>query len=81
MTSTPDIVILDLNLPDMNGLQVCESLRQYSLDIPILILTGIDTVESTVSLKAVRMITLPNHLKYELRARINALSRRRSVAP
>lgn len=80
MTSTPDIVILDLNLPDMNGLQVCESLRQYSLDIPILILTGIDTVESTVSLLesgADDYLTKPFEVD-ELRARINALSRRRS---
>lgn len=80
MTTTPDIVILDLNLPDMNGLQVCESLRHYSLDIPILILTGVDSVESRVSLLesgADDYLTKPFEVD-ELRARINALSRRRS---
>ena len=35
----PDVVILDLGLPDMNGLDVCERIREKS-QIPILILTA-----------------------------------------
>lgn len=41
----PDLVLLDLNLPDENGFDVCEKLRElYPQDfLPILILTGDDT--------------------------------------
>lgn len=77
---TYDLIILDLNLPDMDGLQVCENIRQTTLDVPILILTGIGTTESRVSLLesgADDYLTKPFEFE-ELRARINALSRRRA---
>ena len=40
----PDLVILDLGLPDMNGYEVCRKLRQYlhPWTMPILILSGWD---------------------------------------
>ena len=40
----PDLVILDLGLPDMNGCEVCRKLRQYlhPWTMPILILSGWD---------------------------------------
>ena len=37
-TQDPDIVILDLGLPDMNGLQVCSQLREWS-QVPIIVLS------------------------------------------
>jgi two-component system KDP operon response regulator KdpE len=37
----PDVVVLDLSLPDMDGLDVCERLRQWS-QVPILVLSGRD---------------------------------------
>ncbi|MBW3695915.1 response regulator transcription factor [Vibrio sp. T187] len=40
-----DAVILDLNLPKMNGLQVCEKLRSQGIDVPILMLTARDTLD------------------------------------
>ncbi len=42
-----DVVILDLMLPDLDGLKVCQSLRQVS-DTPILILTARDSVTDRV---------------------------------
>ena len=41
-TNKPDVVIMDLMLPDMDGCQVCKRIREES-DVPILILSAIDT--------------------------------------
>lgn len=40
----PDLVILDLRLPDMNGLEICRVLRKrfHSWSLPIVMLTGMD---------------------------------------
>ena len=40
----PDLVVLDVRLPDMSGLQVAKQLRKLSLpwELPILMLTGLD---------------------------------------
>jgi pilus assembly protein CpaE len=46
----PDLLIVDLNMPDMNGYEVCEKLRsnpRYAR-LPILMLTGADTLEEKV---------------------------------
>lgn len=37
-TETPDIIILDINLPDMTGFEVLENIRRFS-DVPIIVLT------------------------------------------
>lgn len=78
-TNSFDLVLLDLGLPDMTGLEVCKHLRDISTDIPILVVTGIDTTLSRVELLdtgADDYITKPFDPS-ELIARINALSRRR----
>lgn len=41
---TFDLIILDLNLPDMNGLEVCSQLRRRQLQLPVLMLTAMGTV-------------------------------------
>ena len=46
-TFAPDLVILDLGLPKMDGLEVARELRQHD-DVPILILTARDALESRV---------------------------------
>lgn len=38
----PDIIILDLMMPEMNGWSVCKSIREFS-DVPILILSAMDS--------------------------------------
>ncbi len=40
-SKNPDVVILDLMMPDMDGWQVCKRVREFS-DIPILVLSALD---------------------------------------
>ncbi len=81
VTTTPfNIVLLDLGLPDTPGLEVCRQIRNITKDLPILVVTGVDTIESRVELLdagADDYITKPFDIT-ELRARINALIRRRA---
>lgn len=75
-----DIALLDLGLPDTPGIDVCKQIRKLSQDLPILVLTGVDTIESRVYLLengADDYMTKPFEVA-ELRARINALARRRT---
>jgi len=46
-THRPDLILLDLNLPDMDGILICEILRK-SLDVPIIMLTARDTLSDKV---------------------------------
>ena len=73
----PDLVVLDLNLPGMDGLDVCRTLRQES-DVPIIMLTA--RVEETdrligLELGADDYITKPFSPR-ELVARVRAVLRR-----
>jgi len=49
----PDAVILDLNLPDMDGLQILEKLKARSPNLPVLMLTGHNDAQT--ALQAVRL--------------------------
>src|SRR5471032_2976148 len=73
-----DIILLDLNLPDMSGFEVLRSLRVAKVKTPILILSGIAGVGNKVKglgLSADDYMTKPLH-KDELVARIHAIVRR-----
>ncbi|MFA5017821.1 MAG: response regulator transcription factor [Methylobacter sp.] len=73
-------IILDLGLPDLNGRQVCERLRDAGVSTPILMLTARDTVQDKVTglrSGADDYMTKPFAFE-ELLARIEALMRRRS---
>lgn len=48
MSCLPDIVLLDINMPDMDGLTVCQSIREY-ITCPILFLTA--RIETTDKIK------------------------------
>lgn len=77
--NTYAVVLLDLSLPDKDGLTICKEVRASGLAVPILVLTGIDTVDSRVSLLrsgADDYLTKPFEIA-ELTARIAALSRRK----
>lgn len=77
-----DFVILDLGLPDIDGLEVCRRLRKGGHGAPVLILTArADEVDAVVGLDAGAddYVTKPFRLG-ELQARIRALLRRTQVA-
>jgi len=73
-----DLILLDLNLPDMSGMDVLRTLRVGKINTPIMILSGsaeIDTKVKTFSGGADDYMTKPFH-KDELIARIRAVVRR-----
>jgi len=73
-----DIIVLDLNLPDMSGFEVLRSLRVSKVKSPILILSGLAGIEDKIKglgFGADDYMTKPFH-KDELVARIHAIVRR-----
>ena len=73
-----DLILLDLNLPDMSGMDVLRTLRVAKINTPIMILSGtseIDTKVKTFGSGADDYMTKPFH-KDELVARIHAVVRR-----
>jgi len=81
--SPPDLVLLDLNLPDLDGLSVCREVRDTAAvrDLPIIMLTArIEESDRVLGLDlgADDYITKPFSLR-ELKSRIRALLRRRSL--
>lgn len=44
-----DIILLDLNLPDMDGRDVCKTLRERGVRSPIIMLTALDSEDDTVT--------------------------------
>ncbi|MCA8868058.1 MAG: response regulator transcription factor [Rhodobacteraceae bacterium] len=73
-----DLILLDLNLPDMNGHEVLRQLRRARIDTPILILSGNDDADNKIrgfGFGADDYLTKPFH-REELIARIHAIIRR-----
>ena len=78
-----DLLILDLNLPKMSGLEVLKRLRSRSRQLPVLILTAQNGVEDRVrglDLGADDFLAKPFALE-ELKARVRALTRRTAGTP
>jgi len=80
--TAPDVVILDLGLPDLDGLAVCRSIRQWS-DVPIIVLsanTGEDRKVAALDSGADDYVTKPFGMA-ELEARIRTAIRHRKHEP
>jgi DNA-binding response OmpR family regulator len=82
-SESPDLILLDINLPGMSGLDVCRKLRAEGSLVPIIMLTGkTDTIDKVVGLEvgADDYVTKPFEVR-ELLARVGAhLRRSESVA-
>jgi two-component system cell cycle response regulator CtrA len=73
-----DIILLDLNLPDMSGFEVLRTLRSARVTTPVLILSGLSSIDDKIKglgLGADEYVSKPFH-KDELVARIQAIVRR-----
>ena len=75
----PDLIVLDLNLPGLDGLEVCRQIRRRG-DVPIIMLTARGEVDERVEgLEAGADDYLPKPFKFkELLARARAVLRRRT---
>jgi DNA-binding response OmpR family regulator len=77
LTKEPDLILLDIMLPEMDGIEVCRIVRQQ-MNVPILMLTArVDEIDKVVGLEmgADDYLTKPFSMR-ELLARIKALLRR-----
>ncbi len=73
-----DLILLDVNLPKMNGYEICKSIREENAKVPILFLTGMSEVEEKVkglNLGGDDYMTKPFSFD-ELMARVRAMIRR-----
>jgi DNA-binding response OmpR family regulator len=78
----PDLIILDVNLPQMSGIEVCRRLRNEGSRVPIIMLTAkSDTIDKVVGLElgADDYVTKPFEVR-ELLARIGAHLRRSEIS-
>jgi len=75
----PDLIILDIMLPKVNGFEICKTLKKNDIEVPIIILSAKDQEMDKImglDLGADDYIAKPFHLR-ELIARINAVLRRK----
>jgi len=75
---TPDLVVLDVNMPEIDGFEVCRRIRRDGIDIPVIFLTArddIDDLRSGFRQGGDDYLTKPFSLE-ELGLRIEALIRR-----
>ena len=75
----PDLILLDVDMPDLDGFEVCKKLKEHpsTRDVPIIFLTGTTSTDSKVrglDLGAVDYVTKPFD-QVELRARVRAALR------
>ena len=79
----PDLMILDVMLPDMDGFEICRTLRADGNDVPVIFLTARDTTSDTIrglTLGGDDYVTKPFSVE-ALVARVRAVLRRTTRAP
>ncbi len=83
LTTRPDLILLDIMLPKVNGYEICRSIREGGSETPIIMLTAKGQEEDVVlglNLGADDYVVKPFKIR-ELVARANAFLRRRKAAP
>ncbi|MEY2940895.1 MAG: response regulator transcription factor [Aquirufa sp.] len=78
-----DLLILDVNLPDLDGFQICQAFRKYNSETPILMLTAYDELEDKMKgfeMGADDYLTKPFFM-VEVLARIKSLLKRANKQP
>jgi DNA-binding response OmpR family regulator len=81
LSAAPDLMLLDIMLPKVNGYEICRAVREHGLDYPIVMLTARGQEEDVVlglNLGADDYVTKPFKIR-ELAARVNAFLRRRQA--
>ncbi len=82
LSGKPDLVLLDIMLPKLNGFEICRQIREAELDMPIIMLTAKGQEEDIVrglNLGADDYMTKPFSVQ-ELLARSGAFLRRRKAS-
>jgi len=85
--SSPDLILLDIVMPEMSGFEVLKELKNYDLtrDIPVIIITGLDNRESEekgLLLGAVDYIAKPFHdsvVRLRVKTHLTILSQMRTI--
>lgn len=80
LSGTHDVILLDLNLPDMSGEEICRTIRKKNITTPIIVISGRDLTNDKVMLLdmgADDYITKPFRLE-EVKARIRVVLRHSS---
>ena len=83
LSGQPELILLDIMLPKVNGFEICRAVREHGLEMPIIMLTAKGQEEDIVlglNLGADDYVTKPFRLR-ELVARANAFLRRRKSGP
>ncbi|HNX43731.1 MAG TPA: response regulator transcription factor [Bacteroidales bacterium] len=78
-----DLAILDINIPIINGYDLCKEIRRIDFSIPIIMLTALGTLDNKISgfdAGADDYVTKPYEIR-ELLARINVFLKRSDVDP
>jgi two-component system response regulator MprA len=78
--TAPDVVVMDVMMPRLDGIETTRALRAAGNDVPILVLTARDAVVEGLDAGADDYLTKPFALQ-ELLARLRALLRRATVPP
>ena len=81
MTENYDLILLDLNLPGIDGLDILRQFRTFNTNTPVLILSARVQIQDKVEgldLGANDYLTKPFHFE-ELEARIRSLTRRKFI--
>jgi DNA-binding response OmpR family regulator len=80
LSTAPDLIVLDIMLPRINGYEICRAVREHRLEMPIVVLTAKGQEQDVIlglNLGADDYVTKPFRIA-ELVARVNAFLRRRS---